>query len=142
MIRTRNRLRLCGILIFLLLCFIWGNSMLPASLSRAFSDWVKSLISFGRSGGGQGSGLLRKIAHFTEFAALGALLGWLSGMLRKKGYVPFCWGVAAAWVDETIQLFAPGRAPRLTDVLIDSCGILTGLSLLCIGYAILKKRSA
>lgn len=145
MIRTENRLRLCGVLIFLLLCFIWGNSLLPASVSRAFSDWVQALLSAlfsrGSVGAGQGSGLLRKIAHFTEFAALGALLGWLFGMLRKKNYVPFLWGVAAACVDETIQLFVPERGPGLPDVLLDSSGVLAGLILLCFGHSILRKRS-
>ena len=145
MIRTEKRLRLCGVLIFLLLCFIWGNSLLPASMSRAFSDWVQAVLSMlfsgGSAGAGQGSGLLRKIAHFTEFAALGALLGWLFGMLRKKNYVPFFWGVAAACVDETIQLFVPERGPGLLDVLLDSSGVLAGLMLLYFGHHMMRKRS-
>ena len=141
MICTDRRLRLCKVLLAAVLIFIWGNSALPAEVSQAFSDWVKSLLSFGSSGGGQGSGLLRKIAHFTEFAALGLLLTWLLGMLKKRKIAPFLWGVAAACIDETIQMFVPGRAPRMTDVLIDSCGVATGLGLLYLGHAILKKRS-
>ncbi len=145
MIRTGNRLRLCGALIVILLIFIWGNSMLPASASQAFSDWVKEILSAllpgrgTRTGGG--SGLLRKIAHFTEFAALGAALGWLFGMLKRRKTVPFLWGAAAACVDETIQMLAPGRAPRITDVLLDSFGILAGLMLLYLGHHYIIKRS-
>ena len=142
MICTRKRLRLCHFLIAVLLIFIWGNSMLPGALSRAFSDWVQELLGSGASGmDGQGSGLLRKIAHFTEFAALGAALGWRFGMLRKGKHTPFFWGVAAAFADEAIQRFVPERTAALRDVLIDSCGVATGLGLLLLGHAIVKKRS-
>lgn len=145
MIYTCKRLRLCHFLIAAVLIFIWGNSLLPAEISQAFSDWINQLLSAvlpGASGGiGQGSGLLRKIAHFTEFAVLGALLAWRFGMLQKPKYLPFLLGAAAACVDETLQMLAPGRSPRLTDVLIDVCGVLTGLSLLYFGYHYFKKKN-
>ena len=145
MIRTEKRLRLCNVLIVMLLVFIWGNSLLPGEMSQAISDWVKHLLSLllsgGISGGEGGSGLLRKIAHFTEFTALGCLLGWRAGMLKKQSFVPFLWGTAAACIDECIQIFSPGRAPRVTDVLLDSCGVLTGLLLLICGYNIFKKKA-
>ena len=147
MIRTEKRLRLCAFLLTAMLVFIWGNSLLPGAVSQAFSDWVKALLAKllpGGSGGpaGQGSGLLRKIAHFTEFAALGMLLGWLAGMLQKRKPLPFAGGVLAACVDETIQIFVPGRSPGLKDVAIDSGGVLTGLILLWIGHTCFKRRSA
>lgn len=141
MIRTERRMRLCCALLIGLLVFIWGNSMLPGEISQAFSDWVNSFLFSGEGSGGQGSGLLRKIAHFTEFAALGMLLGWLFGMLRKGKLLPFCAGCAAACMDETIQFFVPGRSPGLKDVAIDSCGVLAGLILLWIGHTCMKKRS-
>lgn len=145
MIHTEKRRRICNALIGALLVFIWGNSLLPGEISQAFSDWVKALLSFllsGEStGSGAGSGILRKIAHFTEFTALGCLLCWRAGMLKKQKYVPFLWGVSAACVDECIQIFSPGRAARITDVLLDSAGVLTGLLLLTIGYNIIKKKN-
>lgn len=145
MIRTEKRLRLCNTLLVMLLVFIWGNSLLPGEISQTFSDWVKALLSAvfsgGGSGGGQGSGLLRKAAHFTEFTALGCLLCWRAGMLKKRSFVPALWGVAAACIDEGIQIFSPGRAPRVTDVLLDSCGVLTGLLLLICGYNIVKRKT-
>ena len=144
MIRTEKRLRICICLLVCNLIFIWGNSLLPGELSQAFSDWVKALIARllpGSVSADSGGGLLRKIAHFTEFTALGAVLAWLFGMLRKKRRWPFLWGVAAACVDETIQVFVPHRGPGLKDVAIDSCGVLTGLILLHIGHTYLKKRS-
>lgn len=144
MIRTQSRMRLCGVLLCCVLVFIWGNSMLPGELSGAFSDWVKDILCRILTGQGlndsQGSGVLRKIAHFTEFAALGLLLGWLFGMLRKKLSWPILFGVAAACVDETIQMFVPGRGPGLRDVLIDSCGVLVGVLLLTLGHNVMKNK--
>ena len=146
MIPTKKRLRLCNAFIALLLVFIWGNSLLPGEISQAISDGVKALLSMllsgGSSVGGQGSGLLRKIAHFTEFTALGALLGWLFGMLNRGKLLPFGCGVLTAAVDETIQRFVPDRGPSIWDVCLDSCGVLTGIVLLYLGHTYFKKRSA
>ena len=145
MIRTDKRLRICICLVSMVLIFIWGNSLLPGEISGAFSDWVKSILAQVLPVGpddGSGGGLLRKMAHFTEFAALGMLLAWLHGMLQKGKLRPFLWGVAAASADETIQCFVPDRGPAVKDVCIDSAGVLTGIILLWFGYNYLKKRSA
>lgn len=145
MIRTDKRLRLCTVLLICNLVFIWGNSLLPGEISGAFSDWVKGILAqlfFGDSDGASGGGLLRKIAHFTEFAALGMCLAWLHGMLQKGKLRPFLWGVLAASVDETIQRFVPDRGPSVKDVCIDAAGVLTGIILFWSGYHYFKKRSA
>ena len=142
MIRTEKRLRLCKMLIAAVLVFIWGNSLLPGEISQAFSDWVKGILAmFAQQDGPETSGgLLRKIAHFTEFAALGWLLGWLFGMLQKGKLRPFGWGVLAAAADETIQRFVPDRGPSIWDVALDSCGVLTGIVLLYLGHTYCKKH--
>ena len=144
MIRTDKRMRICVCLLCMLLIFIWGNSLLPGEISQAFSDWVKAILFPGRGGNGlrQGSGLLRKVAHFTEFTALGVLLSWLFGMLKKGKLHPILCGMAAACVDETIQFFVPGRSPGWKDVAIDTAGVLTGLVLLLIGHTLTKKKNA
>lgn len=145
MIRTDKRLRLCTALLICNLIFIWGNSLLPGEVSGAFSDWVKDILAKLFSGDPEnpsGGGLLRKAAHFTEFAALGVCLAWLHGMLGKGKLRPFLWGVLAASMDETIQRFVPDRGPSIKDVCIDSAGVLTGMILLWTGYHHLKKRSA
>lgn len=143
MIRTESRLRLCGVLLILNLAFIWGNSMLPGELSGAFSDWVRevlaSIFPVGNSDS-LGGGLLRKLAHFSEFAMLGMLLSWLFGMLQKKSVWPFGCGFLAACVDETIQRFVPDRGPSVFDVGIDTCGVLVGMLLIYIGHSIVKQK--
>lgn len=144
MIRTDKRMRLCTIALVCNLIFIWGNSLLPGEVSGAFSDWVKEILArlfSGASEAPSGDGLLRKIAHFTEFTCLGMCLGWLFGMLEKGKLLPFGCGVLAAAVDETIQRFVPDRGPSIRDVCIDSAGVLTGMVLLYLGHTYFKRKS-
>ena len=129
MIRKDKRLRLCAVLLVLILAFIWGNSLMPGVISQSISNFVQDLLMDSQldiNGNPQGNGILRKFAHFTEFAALGMVLGWLFGMLGKGTLAPFLCGGLAACVDETIQVFVPGRGPSVRDVCIDSCGVLLG----------------
>lgn len=144
MIRTKKRLRLCAVLLVCNIVFIWGNSLLPGSVSGALSGFVKDLLAYvfpdlsGPSGGGHG--LLRKLAHFTEFACLGALLCWLLSMLRKPWTIALPGGFLVACGDETIQRFVPDRGPSFRDVLIDTSGVAVGMILLLVGYALVKRR--
>lgn len=123
------------------LALIWGNSILPASQSQQISDGLWLHIPFFPEFLGEyGPKLIRKAAHFTEFACLGFLL---AGFFRAWGRAPLLpgalFGLLSACVDETIQIFSPGRASMLLDVWIDFAGILTGIFLLHIGYILLKK---
>ena len=143
MIVTQRRLRLSAWLITALLCFIWGNSLLPGSVSGAISDGVKNLLAWLMPGEipgvTSGGGLLRKIAHFTEFAALGAALCWRSGMLEKRKIMALVYSFGTACLDETIQVFVPDRGPGLKDVAIDTCGAAVGIGLLILGQTIVGK---
>ncbi len=69
---------------------------------------------------------LRKLAHFCEYAVLGALL------LRAVGReaLAAAAGVAYAATDELHQRFVPGRQAALRDVAIDAAGVLAGVLLL------------
>ena len=147
MTRNSQRLRLCAVLLTVNLVFIWGNSLLPAELSSAFSQWVKGILQMlfpGSLSGEGGSGLVRKLAHFCEFCTLGVLLTWLFGMLCRKMVLskglPLLCGAAAAGIDETIQCFVPGRGPSLRDVGIDTLGVLLGILLLTAGHMIYVKN--
>lgn len=86
---------------------------------------------------------IRKCAHASEYAILGILL-----MLTWNSYIPdakrgrlimFVAGVLYAASDEFHQLFVPGRSGRLTDVLIDSAGLLAGIFLI---YILLKCQDS
>lgn len=140
----RNRKGIATVLVCANLLFIWGNSLLPASVSSAISGWVKELLGFvlGGLGTGQGEGPIRKLAHFLEFTSLGLLLGWRISMDRiKKWILPtFLSGVSVACVDELLQHFSPGRAPRILDVCIDAAGVVLGIGLLFLGKHIRSKK--
>lgn len=142
--RTNRRMTLCLCLLAALLIFIWGNSLLPASASSALSQWVRDLLGFTSHGSAEaGEGVLRKIAHFSEFSLLGMTLSWLYAMLLQKQPVvaaaSLLCGITAACVDETLQGFSPGRNPSLIDVSIDTAGVALGIGLLLTGYIILKN---
>lgn len=147
MARSNRSLRICTAFLVMNLVFIWGNSLLPAEISSAFSQWVKGILQMifpDALPGEGGSGLLRKLAHFCEFCTLGLLLTWLFGMLCRKRFLnkglPLLCGAAAAGIDETIQCFVPGRGPSLRDVGIDTLGVILGILLLTAGYMIRIKN--
>ncbi len=143
-----KRLRLCRILLVLNLVVIWGNSLIPGEVSGQISGFVMELLGNllgmtpGESEGGHG--LLRKLAHFSEFACLGALLCWRFSMSGKKGELLICQtllgGIAAACADETIQIFVDGRGSSLIDVWIDASGAAAGMLILLFGYYLINKK--
>lgn len=89
---------------------------------------------------------VRKAAHFTEYFVL-AILSNLAIMQSGKDIkvtvftvsISFAIGVLYAVTDEIHQLFVPGRAGAVTDVLIDSAGVLCGCMLFVYLYKLLKK---
>ena len=142
--RSKIRMILAMALIAVLLVFIWGNSLLSGEISGAFSGWVKDLLcrllGIIPDDSETSHGLLRKLAHFTEFACLGMSLCWLFSMLGKKFYIPLLCGFLVACTDETIQCFIPDRGPAVKDVAIDTAGVAVGIAALLAAAAIYRKR--
>jgi VanZ family protein len=68
--------------------------------------------------------ILRKIAHATEYAILGALL---ARAVQGRLVLALGLGVAYAITDEVHQTLVPGRAGRPLDVLIDTVGVALGV---------------
>lgn len=133
--------------LFIIICnilFIWGNSLLPGSVSGAISKFVSYLVFqviLGRPGnGGGGHGLLRKVAHFTEFACLGVFSCRFLFWIKKPQWCSLGIAFLVACCDETIQRFVPDRGPGFKDVLIDTSGALFGMILLFVGYAYIKRK--
>ncbi len=144
MLRTQKRLWFCCCLLCINLAFIWGNSLLPGEISGAISGWLRDLLASlfpdGPDKPDSGHGLLRKLAHFTEFCTLGMLFSWLYAMLLKKNWqrtaLAFFCGIFVACVDETIQCFVPDRGPGIKDVGIDTLGVALGVVII---YFIRKR---
>ena len=132
---------LCGSLIILNLALIWGNSMLPGETSGSLSGWLQSFLSFLPQSELVHT-LLRKAAHISEFALLGALMGWMSVLMQGRPQIGLLGlGLGTGCVDETIQLFVPGRASSIPDVWIDFSGFTLGLIILTFGYHIIKHKN-
>ena len=120
------------------IAFIFSNSMAVASVSSHSSGRVLTLLQgILRRLGHPGLAarltqhFVRKLAHFCEYTLEGFLL-----MLCMRVYsrhplrhisVPMLGGVLTALADETIQLYSPGRSSQVTDVWLDSVGVLAGI---------------
>ena len=133
------------VLTALMLLFCWVHSCFPASVSSQESNSFYRVFYwfFGLFGAGQivTQHIVRKLAHFSEFAAVGGLLlscAYCFDRMRPQRYavqVLFA-GLSAALIDETIQLFIEGRAGMIADVWIDFAGVVTGALLLLAFYAV------
>ena len=88
--------------------------------------------------------IIRKTAHFLEYAILALLITILIITFDKKGIsaiisaVVICAVLAAA--DEMHQGFVPGRNPAVKDVVIDSFGALAGSGTIILIYNICIKH--
>lgn len=111
---------------------IWVNSLLPGNLSSSQSGLIVNLIypifenfislnTF--------SVIIRKLAHFTQFMILAIVfVNYYKSINKNKFYlITLIHGLMVAIIDESIQLFVPGRSGLITDVLIDFSGVITGL---------------
>ena len=143
------------ILVLAALAFIWGHSLMTAEQSSQESEWFLELVKPAVTAVGwclqrlgvsvEPSSLVRKMAHFSEFAVLGMLMYLLfsSREKRSRGLLPAAACLAAAVVDEFLQRFADGRAPGLRDVGIDFAGACIGIllaALLALGFLGIRKR--
>lgn len=92
---------------------------------------------------------VRKLAHFSEYALLGALWFWCvrSFTAKKTTFIlPPATAFLTACIDETLQIFSPGRGNSFFDVLLDFsgavCGVLFAWLVVFIAIRILKTHAA
>ena len=121
--------------------FIFANSLLPGGASTGLSDAVAERLPGGFLGlDWHGlTVLVRKSAHFLEYALLGGLAAAVfhsSAALRWKNvgnllFPCLAWAVA----DEFLQTFVEGRTGLVRDVAIDFGGVLVG----CCAVALLVR---
>ncbi len=120
------------------IAFIFSNSMKIASVSTVSSGRVLTLLQAALRRLGHPAlaqrltdHIVRKLAHFCEYMLEGFLL-MLCMRVYTRQYiwhisVPMLGGVLTALTDETIQIFSPGRSSQVTDVWLDSAGVLAGI---------------
>lgn len=132
-------------LVLVILSFIFNLSAQNAEESKELSDslvsklfqWIEIYID---------GELIRKIAHMLEFTALsfslynGIFATW---ELKKAPVISLVLTVICAIGDEIHQIFVPGRAFQLSDIMIDSLGAIIGIVaylVICKIYLIIKER--
>ena len=118
--------------------FIFSNSMAVADVSSVSSGRVLTLLQGALRRMGHPAlaqrltmHIVRKLAHFCEYTLEGFLL-MLCMRVYTRRYVrhisvPMLGGVLTAMADETIQIYSPGRSSQVTDVWLDSAGVLAGI---------------
>lgn len=77
------------------------------------------------------SDLIRTIAHCFEFMGLSVLLFnavYVTWFLKLTPIIAFLGTAFYATTDEIHQIFVPGRAFQMSDILVDSTGALIGVT--------------
>ncbi len=135
---NQKKYRLFLLLSCLWLLVIFGQSAMPAKVSHEESlgllAWLQGFLPW------LSHNLLRKLAHMAEYGLLGLLLGLCfhyRGKFRLHG--PLGLSLCAAFLDETLQLFVPGRSGEIHDIWVDLSGAFCGL-LLCLLFRYIQKR--
>lgn len=127
-----------SVLTFSWSCVIWSFSFASAEISGEQSTEVTGLINKLLGflfEGGLSDAVVRKLAHFAEFAVLGAfvfLMLWAFSLrkLDNRTFLLLIISAFVAGVDEGIQLGSPGRAFRISDILLDISGAVTAFLIL------------
>lgn len=135
--------------------FMYLHSLTPAELSSEESGrmllWITGCLNhLGIQCGWLTEHILRKTAHFCEYSLFGILLIWnfqerWSRMRRRREtaverFYPLALSVfAAPFLDETIQLFTPGRSAQISDVWLDVAGSCFGILIYCLAAKGMKR---
>ena len=133
--------------------FIFHNSLETSSISSARSHEVMQKINAILAHlniGPLSEHVVRKLAHFSEYAVLGGLYAAAirlslngrsgRGAAALRTGLPLLLGLAYAAGDEWHQAFVPGRGPAVRDVLIDFAGVLAGTLLVLAAAALCRRR--
>lgn len=87
--------------------------------------------------------IIRKIAHFSIYTSLGIWsMGFISTFEIKKKtqiIITFIWGVIYASTDEIHQLFIRDRNGSVSDVILDSFGVIFGIIIVMFVMFIISK---
>ena len=116
--------------------FVWNRSLFAGPDSDAQSLAVVEvlrplLVGAGVADTALMNHIVRKTAHFLEYAVLGLLLCGTLPASRTVGAVlaRLALGVGVAGADETIQTFVPLRTASPLDAALDSAGMACGVAL-------------
>jgi len=141
----------------MIFCFSAQTGEESGAMSGNITRWIAGLLvqDFDTLPGAEQAAFLdslgfivRKLAHFSEYALLGFFLMLHIRQIRKRAAVPipwlWAWGIGALYAasDELHQAFVGGRGPALMDVGIDSCGVIAGIMVCSLVYALRRKQGS
>lgn len=116
--------------IYLIFSFSLDNSSISKGKSDSLAEILCSLLNI------QDKSLIynniRSLGHVLEYFILGILVFFLYKVIIQKKYI---WiyilftGLGVILLDETIQIFTPGRSFQLIDIVLDSTGYGSGIVL-------------
>ena len=137
------------IVLCLIVFFIWDNSLQNGGTSDGFSlIFAKWIAPIANKLGFYGNiwalnRIIRKLAHLTEFTILGGVLYTILRRYITYGTVikTIGLGMLIASLDEFIQLFSPGRSSQISDILIDTVGVVIGILVVKLVHYIRYNRS-
>ena len=139
----------CSIISMAILCFIFSQSILSREESGALSAGIMAFLKplldpHNRLDADLFHFIIRKAAHFTEFAAFGF---FVAGAVTNLGHIkgrrflafPMLITLVCAVSDEFLQYFT-GRGSMVTDVVLDYAGALFGMALLAVFHWCRTKK--
>lgn len=129
--------------------FIFFNSLTPSDISDVGSlsivDFLQEIIDSLSIDFTVTNKIVRKTAHFVEYAVLGVLLALTAALSGGDRKMAFALAVLAAIVvpiaDENIQRLVPGRTYFFSDILIDIAGGATGFLLVIVKKGLYFRKS-
>ena len=87
--------------------------------------------------------IIRKLAHFSEYGALGVSVYILCVSVKSYSHskLLYFYGIIIPFIDECIQAFIPGRSCQISDMLLDMSGFMTGLLVSYLLHKLLSKTN-
>ena len=153
--KAKVAVSLLAVIVVAVMIFVFSaqDGDTSSKLSGSISEWLVRRLApdFGDMSPAdqqrlmqQAHHLVRKAAHFSEYALLAlTLVIYLHYILERRPAIMalYAWAIATlyACTDELHQMFVSSRGPALTDVLIDSGGALVG-ALVCLCLLTLRKK--
>ena len=117
---------------------LFCNSLFNADISYLHSGFVLKLVKKAIEAIGLSPALIterivRKLAHFFEYALLGFLAAataqfWY-GRIKPHIFMILFWGLFIPVTDEFLQLFVDGRVSSVQDIVLDFSGFLFGMAI-------------
>ena len=126
----KKRIKLLLVIIWMIFIFIMSqmDDTISSSQSGFFVNIITSIFKVNNIE--TLSIIIRKLAHFTEYFILGILILNLFIDSKKALFLSILICLIYAISDEVHQIFVPGRAGKIMDVMIDLFGSLIGIFIL------------